>query len=92
VSDLDDIRDGLLGLHAKAGQWPELETEIALLHAKAVLTKEPEAVLAEPAESGPEADLVPVADQKAAGVAPDDTVTMADQKAGVPAPAAAWDS
>lgn len=31
-------------------------------------------------------DPVPVADQKAAGVAPEDTVTMADQKAGTPPP------
>jgi hypothetical protein len=30
---------------------------------------------------------VPVADQRAAGVAPADTVTVADQRAGTPAPA-----
>lgn len=38
------------------------------------------------AEDSQGAPLVSVADQKAAGVAPGDTVTIADQKAGTPAP------
>jgi hypothetical protein len=33
-----------------------------------------------------EPEPVPVADQRAAGVHPDDTVTIADQRAGVPPP------
>jgi hypothetical protein len=34
----------------------------------------------------PPADPIPVADQKAAGVPPDQTVTIAEQKAGTPPP------
>ena len=39
-----------------------------------------------PQPDTPAPDLVPVAEQKAAGVPPEETVTIADQKAGTPPP------
>jgi hypothetical protein len=68
---------------------PKLTTNMRHEIAALVAAKETaaaEAVAAEPvklaAEEGPE--IVSVADQKAAGIHPDDTVTMADQRAGTP--------
>lgn len=60
-------------------------------HASAIL---PDGAVVPPAEVKPAAAeepaeppvVVPVADQKAAGIAPEDTVTIAEQKAGTPPP------